>query len=381
MSAPTRAGEIGLLQDLIRINSAGADEGIVSRHCALLLEAVDADVQTIHWEPNREQIVARVDGSGPPLTLAGHVDTVPARAADWAVDPWAAEIDGGRLVGRGSSDMKSGVAAMITAVVGHLRRPHSCRGIQVVLTSGEETGCHGALRIPGAALCSGGPMVVAEPTANALVPAHKGAYWLALRARGRAAHGSAPELGDNAVVRLARAAVALHDHDGWPTDDRFGPVTANVGLLRGGVQPNVVPDSAELLLDLRTVPGAEPKALRDKVVELVGEDVDIDQLVDLPLIDTGLDDPFLELVGGALSAVGLPGEPAPPARFFTDASALVGLLAGQSAGTPAVVPTVILGPGEPDQCHVVDEFCRVDRVEQATEVYRELLTAWCEGSR
>lgn len=82
-----------------------------------------------------------------------------------------------------------------------------------------------------------------------------------------------------------------------------------------------------------------------------------------------------------MSAVGLPGEPAPPARFFTDASALVGLLAGQSAGTPAVVPTVILGPGEPDQCHVVDEFCRVDRVEQATEVYRELLTAWCEGSR
>lgn len=86
--------------------------------------------------------------------------------------------------------------------------------MQVVLTAGEETGCTGALALRAADLATGGPLLVAEPTANRLVPGHKGVHWLELTATGRAAHGSAPELGDNAVVRLARAAVALHDHTG-----------------------------------------------------------------------------------------------------------------------------------------------------------------------
>lgn len=379
MGSEQASGAVRLLEDLVRIRSAGADEGIVGRYIALLLAGADVPVQTVAWLPNREQLVARVDGAGPPLTLAGHVDTVPADPADWSVDPWAAERDGDRLIGRGVSDMKSGVAAMVTALVGHLRRRHECRGIQLVLTAAEETGCQGALAIPPSTLGTGGPLLVGEPTANALVSAHKGALWLSLTARGRAAHGSAPELGDNAVVRLARAATALHEHRSWPTHERFGSVTANVGVLRGGIQPNVVPDSAELLLDLRTVPGADPVHLRQLVKEIAGEGVALSDLIDLPLIDTQLHDPFIELVRTALTANGLPDEPAPPARFFTDASALVGLLDNAPAGSPASVPTVVLGPGEPDQCHVVDEWCRIDRVEQAVAVYASILAAWCDS--
>jgi len=380
MSPGRTSGAVRLLEDLVRISTAGADEGTVTRHCALMLTAVNAHTDFVDWAPNREQLIARVDGSGPPLTLTGHVDTVPADPADWSVDPWAGESDGNRIVGRGTSDMKSGIAAMVTAVVGHLRRQHECRGIQVVLTAAEETGCQGAMQIPSSALRLGGPLLVGEPTANALVPAHKGALWLRLTARGRAAHGSAPERGDNAVVRLARAVTALHDVSSWPSDERFGPVTANVGRLWGGVQPNVVPDSAELLLDLRTVPGVDSVELRQRVKAIAGDGVSVSGLVDLPLIDTDLDDPFIELVRQALTANGLPDAPAPPARFFTDASALVGLLGDGRAGTPAPVPTVILGPGEPDQCHVVDEWCRLDRVEQAVEVYSSILTAWCIGA-
>ncbi len=382
MSSARTSGAVRLLEDLIRLPSAGADEGIVTRHCALMLTAVDARTEFVNWAPNREQLIARVPGNGPPLTLTGHVDTVPADPATWRVDPWAGARDGNRIVGRGASDMKSGVAALVTAVVGHLRRRHDCRGIQVVLTAAEETGCQGALQIPASALGPGGPLLVGEPTANTLVPAHKGALWLRLLAKGRAAHGSAPELGDNAVVRLARAATALHDVSSWPSDGRFGVVTANVGKLTGGVQPNVVPDSAELLLDLRTVPGVDPVELRELVDNVAGEGVSVSNLVNLPLIDTDLDDPFIGLVREALVKNGLPDAPAAPARFFTDASALVGLLGGSSAGQPAAVPvpTVILGPGEPDQCHVVDEWCRLDRVDQAMEVYLSILAAWCEGS-
>jgi succinyl-diaminopimelate desuccinylase len=274
--------------------------------------------------------------------------------------------------------MKSGVAALVIAVADHLAQPHGCRGVQVVLTAGEETGCDGALRIPSSALAGAGPLLVAEPTANRLVPAHKGAHWLRLAAHGRAAHGSAPELGDNAVVRLARAAVALHDHTGWPQQDGFGSVTANVGVLRGGVQPNVVPDAAELLLDIRTVPSATGDLVRDLVRSLAGDRVDVVDHVVLPPLDTDVDDPFVQLVASALRSTGLDEAVAPPARFFTDGSVLAESLA--ASGTPPV-PTVVLGPGEPDQCHVADEWCSLTRVDEAVAVYAELLHRWCASDR
>lgn len=383
MSSARTSGAVRLLEDLIRLSSAGADEGVVTRHCALMLTAVNARTEFVKWAPNREQLIARFGDNGPPLTLAGHVDTVPADPATWSVDPWAGARDGNRIVGRGASDMKSGIAAIVTAVVGHFRQPHECRGIQVVLTAAEETGCQGALEIPASALRGGGPLLVGEPTANNLVPAHKGALWLRLAAKGRAAHGSAPELGDNAVIRLARAVTALHETSSWPSDQRFGSVTANVGTLTGGVQPNVVPDSAQALLDLRTVPGVDPVELRELVKSIAGEGISVSDLVDLPLIDTDLNDPFVALVREALAKNDLSDELAAPARYFTDASALVGLLGGSCAGQQAAVPvpTVILGPGEPDQCHVVNEWCRLDRVDQAVEVYSSILAAWCEERR
>ncbi|TQM03949.1 M20 family metallopeptidase [Pseudonocardia kunmingensis] len=369
-------GALDLLGELIRFRTVGGGEGAAARHCAALAEEAGFGTELLAWAPGREQLVARTGGGdGPPLTFTGHLDTVPAEPGDWSVDPYAGERDGEKVVGRGASDMKSGVAAALAAALAHAREPHACRGVQIVLTAGEETGCTGLVGLDTPArdaIARGGPLVVAEPTANALVLGHKGAHWMRLRATGRAAHGSAPELGDNAAVRLARAAVALHDHAGWPRHDRFGPVTANVGVLRGGVAPNVVPDSAELLLDVRTVPGVDSARLRAQVGLLAGERVDVADHVVLPPLDTGADDPFVGMVRAALQASGLPDDVAPPARFFTDASVLAGLL-----GDDAAAPTVVLGPGEPDQCHVVDEYCLAGRVEQAVTVYGELLDRWC----
>jgi len=155
-------------------------------------------------------------------------------------------------------------------------------------------------------------------------------------------------------------------------------VTANIGLLTGGQQPNVVPDMARMLLDVRTVPGVDADRLGAAVADLVGPQVTVEDLVVLPVVDTSLEDPFVALVRGALSAAGQDSEPRPPARFFTDASVLAGLLAGDD-GRP--VPTVVLGPGEPEQCHVVDEWCSGARVEAAVDVYAALLDRWCAAGR
>lgn len=366
-----------LLAELVRGRSVGAGEGPLARQAAGLLEAAGLDTVLTEWSRGREQLVARSGSRVAPLTLTGHLDTVPADAGQWSLDPWAAERNGDRLVGRGASDMKSGVAALLVAAAEHAARAHDCCGVQVVLTAGEETGCTGARTLPAGAVDVGGPLLVAEPTANRLVPGHKGAHWLRLTATGRAAHGSAPELGSNAAVRLARAAVALHDHDDWPAHELFGPVTANVGVLRGGVQVNVVPDTAELLLDVRTVPGVEAAAVRSRVATLAGDGVDVADHVLLPVVDTDVDDPFVTIVREVLTAAGQPDEVQPPARYFTDASVLGPLLG--TADRPA--PTVVLGPGEPDQCHVVDEWCSTTKVEAAVELYAALIDRWCAAGR
>ncbi|MGH3323325.1 MAG: M20 family metallopeptidase [Streptomyces sp.] len=368
---------LDLLAELVRRRTVASGEGVLAALCADPLRDNGFEVSTPGWEEGREQLVARTGSGSAPLTVTGHLDTVPADPAQWTVDPWAAERDGDRVVGRGTSDMKSGVAAAVVAAVDHAARPHHCHGLQLVLTAGEETGCTGALRLRQSSLAPGGPLLVAEPTANRLTLGHKGAHWMRLTATGRAAHGSAPQLGDNAVVRLARAASALHDHDSWPSHATFGPVTANVGLLRGGVQPNVVPDFAEMLLDVRTVPGVDGDDVRSVVSELGGDGVRVEDHVVLPVVDTDVHDPFVGLVREALVAAGEEDEPRSPARYFTDASVLARLLSPSEDGRPA--PTVVLGPGEPDQCHVVDEWCSASKVEAAVEIYRQLFDQWCRG--
>ncbi len=363
-----------LLADLIALDTVGGGEGSASSLAAGTLQDCGLRVSMVDWRPGREQLLAGTpDPTGSaPLTFTGHLDTVPATVSDWSSDPWRAELDGDRLVGRGASDMKSGVAAFLVALRRHHARSHRCRGVQVVLTAGEETGAEGAAGFPPDQVRTGGWLVVAEPTANRLVPAHKGALWLRLRAHGVPAHGSAPELGRNAVVALSRVATALHDTADWPAQDDFGTVTANVGRMSGGTQVNVVPDAAELLLDMRTVPDAPAESLRERVRAIAGPEIDVSDVVHLPAVRTPVDAPVVAAVREVLRGAGLADEPAPPARFFTDASVLASRL--DAAGT------VVLGPGEPEQCHVVDEWCSVTRLDQAVDVYDRLLDSWCSGS-
>jgi succinyl-diaminopimelate desuccinylase len=152
--------------------------------------------------------------------------------------------------------------------------------------------------------------------------------------------------------------VRIHEHDAWPTSPTHGATTANVGMMRAGVQPNVVPDRAELTVDLRLVPGDTPDAARATVVDLAGVAVETERLVELPLIDT---DPArvartVELLGGGTPRY---------ATYFTDASVLAAAIGGAD--------TVVFGPGDPEQAHVTDETAPADLVDPAAEVFRRVL--------
>ncbi|MER7506527.1 M20 family metallopeptidase [Nonomuraea pusilla] len=355
---------VELTRELIRIDSVGGGEAAVAEPLARRLSDAGFAVRLHEHAAGRTGLVARW-GTGDPVTLTGHLDTVPLGGRAWRHEPHGAEIDGDRLYGRGSSDMKAGVAALVVAAERHVRRAGPKAALELVFTVGEETGCEGASGMVAADLVGRSrALLVAEPTANRALLGHKGALWLKVTTHGTTAHGSMPHLGDNAIYKLARAITAVETFDiGQPEHPWLGPSTANVGTAQGGINVNSVPDLATATVDLRTVAGQDHARLRERLQAALGAEAAIDVLVDLPAIWTEPDDPFVQALVEA--GAGAPGDH-PAASYFTDASILTGACGG--------VPTVICGPGEPEQAHVTDEYCLTSRIEEATEIYTTTLS-------
>ncbi|MFG1710357.1 M20 family metallopeptidase [Nonomuraea sp. M3C6] len=354
---------VKLTRELVRIDSVGGNEAAVATPLARRLEAAGFEVREHEYAPGRAGLVARW-GSGLPVTLTGHLDTVPLGAQSWTREPHSAEVDGDRLYGRGTSDMKAGLAALVVAAEEHGRGQGRRVALELVLTVGEESGCEGAIDMAARGLV--GPsrgLLVAEPTANRALLGHKGALWLKVTAHGRTAHGSMPHLGDNAIYKLARAISAAERFDhGVPKHPRLGAPTTNVGTAHGGINVNSVPDLAQATLDLRTVAGQDHAVLRDRLRKALGGETTLEVLTDLPALWTEQEDPFVQTLLSA--GAHAPGD-GPAASYFTDASILASACGG--------VPAVICGPGEPDQAHVTDEYCEIPRIEEAVDIYRAAL--------
>jgi len=371
---------LGLTRELIRfdtINPPGNEEAC-AHHLGRLLEAARFDCAYHAFAAGRTSLVARRGGDqGRPLCLTGHLDTVPLGATEWRTDPLAAEMDGGRLYGRGASDMKSGVAAMVMAAIragGALERGP---GVVLVLTAGEETGAEGAIHLAhcAGALGAAGAIVVGEPTANAPYLGHKGVLWLHASARGVSAHGSMPEHGVNAAYKAGHMLVKLEQFDfNLPPHEILGKPTLNVGTVSGGMSINSVPDHAEIAVDIRTVPGVDHARVREALQSYLAPDLhELAASVDLQGVWTDPEDPWVQEVFEVMSAV-LGEHPQPAAAtYFTDASVL-----SRAYGGP---PTIILGPGEPALAHQTDEYCEVARIEQAAEAYHELIMRWQARAR
>ncbi|MCW5699218.1 MAG: M20 family metallopeptidase, partial [Rhodospirillales bacterium] len=287
-------------------------------------------------------------------------------------DPFAGEIDDGRLYGRGSSDMKSGIAAFVVAVTDLAPRLAGTPGVVLVLTAGEETGCEGASRLAatGTVLGEAGAVVVAEPTSNMPFVGHKGALWLRARTHGVTAHGSMPEKGVNAIYKAAHAIGKLEDFDfNVERHAVLGGPTLNVGTVHGGININSVPDQAEIGIDIRTVPGQKHARIREQMAAYLGEDVEVSAITDVEGIWTDPADPWIQEVFAVMQAVMGHAAAASGATYFTDAAYLTPAFGGP--------PTVILGPGEPAMAHQTDEYCRIDRLNQAVAAYTELTRRWC----
>lgn len=366
-------GVSGLLRQLVRIPSvnpdnapgtADAGEEALAVFLKDWLEGIGARVVLEEVRPGRPNLIARFaprDGR-PRILLGPHLDTV--GVGGMTIDPFGGEVRDGRLWGRGASDTKGPMAAMLWALRENRARLADLPvAVDFVAFMGEESGQWGSkdfVRRHGADYAFA---VVGEPTSMEVVHVTKGSLWATLRATGRAVHSSMPERGENAVLKLARALVVIDRVLGARlagfTHPVLGHSTCNIGVVRGGSRPNIVPDLAEAELDIRITPslaaaGGALALLREVIVE-EGLPVEIINPHENPPMETSLTDPHL----GGLLAQGLSPAGAP---WFSDAAHL----------SQGGVPSICLGPGSIDQAHTVDESIDLRALEEGAE----FLTRW-----
>ncbi len=361
---------IYLTQRLISMDSVNppGNEGPVAGYIAELLKKCGFDVETIPYGENRLHLVAHKGNmADKPVVLSGHLDTVPTGGAAWKINPFSGEIKEGKIFGRGSSDMKGGVAAMIVAAV-RATKENPGTGICLLFTAGEETGCQGAKHLvenyPIFGQVKG--IIIGEPTANIPAIGHKGALYLNVRAKGKTAHSSMPHLGDNAIYKAAEAVLKLKNYVFHEMPDPLlGMPTINIGKFRGGINLNSVPDSAEFTIDARTTKETDHFKLLNDFKQMAGNGLAFETLVDLPAVASDEKNPFVQQVYSACGITA--GEKGYPKSmpYLTDGAIL------QPAFNNA--PTIILGPGQPEMAHKTDEFCFIDKIKKAVDIYTEII--------
>ncbi len=364
---------VQLTQQLIAFRSVNppGDEEAIQLFLAQILSQAGFEVQLRPFAPGRSNLIAQVRSADkqPPLVMTGHVDVVPLGGAPWSKDPFAGEIMGDRLYGRGSSDMKSGIASMVlSALEANRRYPHEL-DLMLVVTGGEELNFEGvrSLMEQNCFTEAARALLVCEPTSNAPEIGHKGNYWLQARAKGITAHGSMPHLGENAIYKLAEAILILKEFDFQTEAHPFftGP-TLNIGNCRGGLNINSVPDSAECSIDIRTLPNMNLERLLHQLQQEVGERVELSLLSQSHGVISDPKNPWIQEVFRILQTRQGATPPIRTGVYATDAGYLK-----QALGNP---PTLILGPGEAEQAHRVDEYCSIRRLVESFEIYLSILS-------
>jgi succinyl-diaminopimelate desuccinylase len=367
---------------LVRTPSVNSEDGPKE---SLVAELIATKMRSFGWsplveevEPGRPNVVAVLEGdrAGPSLMFEGHTDVVTeGNPSQWTRDPFGGDIVGGRLYGRGSADMKGGLAALLYGVDA-ATRTRSWRGRIVVGALVDEEGMMAGVKDFVARGHADGidAAIICEPVGGEIVVAHKGAIRMRVDFRGRMAHGAMPERGINPLTALGQFTarmVSLEDElkHAAGTHQYLGSPSVTPTVLRGGsaAQMNVIPGGAWLALDIRTVPGIEHDQLLhglDNVVDEVsgttGVEIGMTELDNRPPTNTPADHPAVRAVARAHKEV-------------TTEDPILGGAPGVTDGTilwrDAGIPIVTYGPGDKWIPHQVDEFVAIDDIHRATRAY------------
>jgi acetylornithine deacetylase len=322
---------VGLARTLIDIESTTGQEGAVGRVLAGYLRERGYAVLEQPLDGGRINVIAAV--GDPEVVFSTHFDCVPPF--------FPSRVEGGVLHGRGACDAKGILAAQVAAAE-RLRAGGETR-IGLVFVSGEERGSDGA-KAANTIASTSRYLINGEPTELKLGLATRGCFRVRLTAHGRAAHSGYPELGESAIEKLLDVLHDLRTGD-WPSDPLLGRTHYTVGLISGGVAPNVIPPKAEAEVFFRTV-GAHD-ALRSALAAAVAGRVEVEEILELPAVR-------LHTVPGFETEV---------FAYFSDVPFLT------RWGTP-----LLLGPGTIHVAHTDGEHVRIADLERAVDLYADLAT-------
>ena len=328
-------------------------------------------VETEEFAPGRFNVLARVRGRGerPALVFSAHTDTLPAGNGAWTSPPFAGEVRDGRIWGRGACDMKSGIAAMVSAAVAIARADTPLAGdLVLAFTGGESSSCLGARRlVETRALEGAGWILVSEPSSLDVITTEKCAFWLRATATGVAGHlsgsGEAGKGGRSAIVAMLEFLRRLPEVVPAGEHPLLGGATVNIGTISGGTAINLVPDLCVAGIDFRLLPAHDPDTVEAAVRALAGATIAIERIDLKPAVETPLDDPFVAACLAETAAHrGVAVAPRGVA-YFSDACVL----------SPAFdLPMVIIGPGDFGGSGALDESCSVAALHDAAVIYERI---------
>ncbi len=368
--------KLSILQELIQINTVNGHEQPAAEYLKQVLSDHGIEANLVALAAGRTNLVAEVGAeNGPVLALAGHLDTVDVGDdKKWQHNPFCGQVIGDAVYGRGSVDMKGGLAAMVNTLIELKEAGLPKHGkVRLLATVDEEIGGLGSLELTRQGLVHDvDAMIVGEATTSRLEYAHSGSFDYRIKSYGHLAHSSDPSLGVNAVANLAEFfEYERHAFDDVEKSPSLGHLIHSVTVFHGGRQLNSIPDYAYLEGNVRTIPEFDNTAVQNRLQTIVDRlNAETDGRFELEVVAsfmpmaTDPNDPFVSLVQQSYQTVAKQSLPLAVSHGASDASRYI--------LDEHRFPIIEWGPGKEEMSHQVDERLSVAEYLQADQVYLQI---------
>lgn len=379
---------IDILKKLVSVDTTNppGNEAELSAWIAALLESYGFLTEQPECGENRKSVIARLPiGKGPKFIFNGHLDVVPA-GGGWKTPPFEPVIRDGKLYGRGSADMKGGVAAMMEAGIEIAKDPQGlCGELCLNFVADEEIINLGTLSCKYA-WENADYVVIGEPTNLQIAVAHKGTARFEITVEGKSCHSGMPWNGINAVRKASKVIEAVEELDRSleaVSHPLLGRPSISVTMIKGGEKDNIIPGSCRVYVDYRMIPGdtgdSVEKTIRAYLDRIKREDdqfqYSVRRYINLEPGEVAMDHPFVKNAQEVFRKA--TGEETAVRDFPATCE--------QVLFTREGIPAIVMGPGRIEQAHVVDEFVELWQVERAAQYYellaRHMLRKDMDGNR
>lgn len=372
------------LQELVSIGSvnpsldaAGHGEIEICHYLREVLEEMGIEADILRFGEHRGSVVGVIKGSGggKSVMLNGHIDTV--SIANMEIDPLEPTVKDGKLYGRGSEDMKGGVAAIIAAARGVLAAGTDLKGDVILAFVGDEE-----YKSKGTEMVlekyKADAAIVTEPTALTIALAHKGFVWSEIEVFGKAAHGSRPEEGIDAIIKGGKILAELDRYQDEVLEEKRHPLvghpSVHASIIHGGREISTYPEYCKIELERRTIPGEEELALHAELTDIIHRLSASDPQLNAetrvqfsrPPMETSKDEAMVKVLQKSFKDVTGADANLGGASFWTDAALIA------AAG----IPTVNFGP-KGSGLHGANEYVEIESVKQNAAVILDFIHNFC----